>query len=326
MIEKARGQYLKFQAVTALGFLILTLPIFAASPAQAHGVYFIASNGSDANTCTRTAPCLTLQRGIDRSVVGGELIILDSGDFGDGATINKSMTISAIGVSATIGGSITINGAGATVVLRGLRLNGAGTAQDGIAIVDAAAVHIVDCEVHNFTRNGISVLTASPTNLFVSGSISRNNGSVGLVFAPVAGGALTVNDSRFEGNAGSGLDIEFSEARIIRTIVAGNGALGIFQYGGTMNITSTVAAHNGLEGYALFAGGQMTLEQSVARGNLTGLRVEEGSTARISLCVVTNNGTGLLVPAGSTIRTHRNNTVSGNTTDVSGILRNLPRT
>jgi hypothetical protein len=259
-------------------------------------------------------------------VAGGELIILDSGDFGDGAIIANSITISAIGVSATIGGTITINGAGATVVLRGLRLNGAGTAVDGIAIVDAAAVQIVDCEVQNFTRHGISVLTASPTNLFVSGSVSRNNGVEGLVFAPVAGGALAVDNSRFEGNAGSGLHIEFSEARITHTIAAGNGTYGIFQYVGTTNVTSTVVADNGLEGYALFGGGQMTLEQSVARGNLTGLRVEDGSTARISLCVVTNNGTGLLVPAGSTIRTRRNNTVSGNTTDVSGTLKGLPRT
>jgi hypothetical protein len=318
MAEKVWAQSFAFRSVAALSLLILALPIVGADHAQAHRVRFIASTGSDANNCTRTAPCLTLQRGIDRSVAGSELIVLDSGDFGDGATIDKSITISAIGVSATIGGSITINGAGVTVALRGLRLNGAGAAADGIAIVDAAAVHIVDCEVQNFTNHGIAaIVVGSPTKLFVSGSVSRNNGFEGLVFLAGAGGALTVDNSRFEGNAGSGLDVQFSEARITRTVAAGNGTYGILQLGGTTNVIWTVAAHNGLEGYALFSGGQMTLDHSVARGNLTGLRVEDGSRARISLCEVTNNGTGLLAATGSKILTRKNNTVWSNTTDVT---------
>jgi hypothetical protein len=323
MIGKSGTTSYFARAAVALGALILALTVFAADGAQAHDVRFIASNGNDANNCKRTTPCLTLQRGVDRAAAGSELIILDSGDFGDGATIDKSITISAVGVSATIGGGITVNAADAIVVLRGLRLNGAGAAVIGIDIANAAAVHIVGCEVRDFGSHGIAAVTAAATNLFVSDSVARNNGVEGLVFLAGAGGLLVVDNSRFESNGGSGLDIQFSEAKITRTIAAGNAAYGIFQFGGETNVSRTTAAHNGLEGYALFGVGQMTLEESVARGNLTGLHVEGGSTARISSTVVTNNGTGPLVDAGATLLTRRNNTVTGNTTDVSGTLTRL---
>jgi hypothetical protein len=304
--------------------VLFALAVVGAHNADAHGVRFVASDGNDSNNCTRATPCLTLQRGIDRTPAGSELIVLDSGDFGDGATVSQSITISAAGVVATIGGRITINSADATVVLRGLRVNGAGASGNGIDVIAAAAVHIVDCEVRDFSEHGIAVVTAgAATKLFISGSVSRNNGFEGLVFLADAGGLLVVDNSRFESNGGSGLDIQFSEAKITRALTAGNAQHGIFQYGGETNITRTTAAHNGLEGYALFGVSQMTLEESVARGNLTGLRVEDTSTARISNSVLTNNGTGLLVAAGATILTRRNNTLWGNITDVSGTLTRL---
>jgi hypothetical protein len=313
------------RGVTALGFLVIFLLATAGDSAQAHAVRFIASNGSDANTCTRTAPCLTLQRGIDRTAAGSELIILDSGDFGSGAVIDTSITISAIGVSATIGGGITINAANATVVLRGLRLNGAGAAVIGIRIDNAAAVHVVDCEIQNFGSTGISANTSADTALFVSNTVVRNNSFYGIFFAVGAGGSLTVDNSRFERNginsSYDGLSINSGQARISRTIFSGNSGEGIHQFGGETNIVWTTAAHNGGSGYRVQGGGRMTVEQSVARGNAFGLRVQQsGTVAVLASSVVTNNGTGLSVAGGTTLLTRANSTVSGNTADVSGTL------
>jgi hypothetical protein len=56
-------------------------------------IRYVAETGRDANPCTQTAPCKTLQRGIDVTPDGGELRVLSSGTYG-GATIGKSLTVS----------------------------------------------------------------------------------------------------------------------------------------------------------------------------------------------------------------------------------------
>jgi hypothetical protein len=291
--------------------------------ALAHTVRYISATGSDGNNCSQVAPCLSLQRGIDRTPAGSELIVLDSGDFGSGASINKSISISAVGVSASLGGGITIDNADATVVLRGLRLNGAGGGATGIGILNAAAVHVVDCEVQDFTGVGISANTQTDVKLFVSGVVSRNNGFDGLLFISGAGGRLTIDNSRFERNGREGLNIKSGEARIVRTVISANANRGINQLGAKTNVTLTTAVHNGLDGYHVSIGGEMTLEQSVARGNDRGIRTQGSSIVRLSDSVVTNNGTGLSVAAGATLLTRGNSTVTGNITDVSGVLTPL---
>jgi hypothetical protein len=299
--------------------------------AQAHEVRFIASYGDNANLCTRSAPCLTLQRGINITPAGGELIILDSGDYGSNGTIGKSITISASGASATIGNSITIDNADATVVLRGLRLNGASaTGTNGINSIAASAVYIENCEVQNFLGNGIFFDTRSNPSeanpkLFVLDSVIHNNGEAGLHFATDAGGTLTIDNSRFEHNGNHGVAMVDIEATITRAIMSGNNGHGIVQLGASANITWTTAANNGGTGYSL-GSGQMTVEQSVARGNSNGLSATN-STATVSNSVLTNNIVGLSIQGGNaTILTRGNNVVSGNTTDVSGTLTPLAGT
>jgi hypothetical protein len=305
--------------------VLLALTMATVGAAEAHTVRYIASNGSDANGCSRAAPCLTLQRGVNRTAAGSELIILDSGDFGDGATIDKSITISASGVSATIGGGITIDGADATVVLRGLRLNGAGAPVTGINIRAAASVHVEDCEVQNFGGAGISINNTAGTKLFVSDTVVRNNSFNGLFFAAGADGRLAVDNSRFERNgvnsSYSGIKINSGEARISRTIAAGNSGHGIGQFGGEADIIWTTATDNGGAGYRVQGQGYMIIEESVSRGNDYGLHVSQsGTVAVLSNSVVTNNGIGLSASSRGRLWTRSTSTVSGNTTNVSGPL------
>jgi hypothetical protein len=305
----------------AAALVCCALGVFTVDVARAHTVRYIAANGNDGGNCSLAAPCLTLQRGIDRTPAGSELIVLDSGDFGSGAIISKSISISAVGVSASLDGGITIDAADATVLLRGLRLSGAGGT--GISIVNAAAVHIEDCHVQNFDGVGISANTAADVKLFVSGVVSRNNRFDGLLFITGAGGKLTVDNSRFEGNAREGLNIQSGEARIVRTTLSGNTNRGLYQLGAKTNVILTTAAHNGLDGFHVSIRGEMTLEQSVARGNGRGVRVQGNSTGRLADSVMTNNVIGLSVAPGATLLTRANSTVAGNATDVSGVLTPL---
>jgi hypothetical protein len=211
--------------VTTLS-LAVTGVAFLATVAAAQAVRFVSANGDDASNCTRGAPCRTLQRGINRAAAGGELQILDSGAYGINVSISKSITISAVGVSATVG-NITIDAPGAAVMLRGLLLNGRGAPNpDGIHVADAAAVHIVRCEIELFAEDGIRIESTN-TEVFVSDTIARGNGFSGFS-ASTNGARMTIDNSRFENNGTDGIFVQGSaETMITRVIAAGNASNGI---------------------------------------------------------------------------------------------------
>jgi hypothetical protein len=93
-----------------------------------------------------------------QTVPGGEITALDSGAFGP-VTINKALTIDAdgavAGILAASGAGIVVNaGPSDTVTLRGLTLEGQGTAANGISILAAGAVRIDHCYIDNFSGDG----------------------------------------------------------------------------------------------------------------------------------------------------------------------------
>jgi hypothetical protein len=255
-----------------------------ASAAQAQTVRYIKSDGIDADECTRTEPCRTLQRGIDRVGPEGEVQILDSGAYGEGLTLTKSVTISVAGAVATIG-SMTINAPGAMIALRGLHVSGRNSAAAvaNIFIQAANSVFIEDCDIEGAPTiaRGIT-LGAANTKVMVSRTTVRDNGFDGILINTVTNAAqVTIKDSRFINNHGDG----------VRNV--GGGAT------------------------------QATIENSVLTGNSgAGFYVGNGAIGRISNSVVTNNATGLQ-NSGSTLLSRGNNLVSGNTTPTTGVITAL---
>jgi hypothetical protein len=299
-----------------LGFGAI-LAVAASAKAQTSHLRFVASTGSDANSClTAATACRTLQHAVDLVSAGGEVRVVDSFNYGP-LTITKSVTISADGAAVIVGG-LNINSADAVVTLRGLVLNGRGVVTNGVNIVNAAAVHIVDCELERFTGDGIQLFAGA--ELFIGGSVSHDNGFNGLLVR-VGGEKVTIEDSRFENNGRSGVRIIGAESRITRSVASGNGD-GIVQPDGRMNVTWTTAANNARSGFQVFGAGQMTVESSVARGNGNeGFRVLSQATGLISSSVVTDNGIGIYNIG--TLYTRQNNTVAGNTTNTQGTLTPL---
>ena len=306
-----------------LALLCLALAAFPAVAEAQMVIRFVASYGSDANDCTRTRPCRTLQRGVDATPAGSELQVLDSGSYGPTASITKSITISAEGVTATLfnpddTSTITVNNPTAVVVLRGLTLSGGGSGQRGLDVTEAAALYVERCEFERFTGDGIRLQFAD-TSLYIKHSVSRANGNDGLLVNGNGTTArVTVEESRFENNAGDGLDIDGVESVVTRTVTSGNGSDGIEQSSGRMTVSWTTSAQNN-NGYNVGFGGQMTLEYVAARGN-TGsgfsVSVTGASVGRVSNSVFTNNGIG--ITNNGTVETRQNNTVAGNTTDLTG--------
>lgn len=148
-------------------FAMLAVVVVWSTPVQAaDNIRYISSTGNNANACTLSAPCRSLQRGINVTPANGELRILDSGDYGLNAAIARSITITGNGHTVILGNPITINQANATVVLRGFTLDGQRTVLHGINIVNAAKVHIEQSVIHHFTGQGISA-TAAGVEVFV---------------------------------------------------------------------------------------------------------------------------------------------------------------
>jgi hypothetical protein len=297
---------------------VLVSVIVAIPAAQAQTVKWIRTTGSDANACTFSAPCRTLSRGVAAAPAGGEVRLQNSGDFGSGVTIAKSLTISGDGNTLALTGPVTINNTAVKVVLENLLFNGRGVTSIGVLINDAASVHLVGCKVERFTGTGIGLNSITAvTELFVTDSISRNNGGDGMNIDGNSLARVTVDNSHFENNS-TGLVLFNATASITRSTSSGNTYAGISQSGGASSIAWTLAADNGnvsSAGFFVFNGGVMQLESSVTRGHTHGIDVSN-SVAIISNVTVTKNDVGVF--NAGTVRTFGNNKVFGNTTETFG--------
>ncbi|HEV8240576.1 MAG TPA: S8 family serine peptidase [Thermoanaerobaculia bacterium] len=275
---------------------------------------WVSVGGTDANDCSRAMPCRTFATALAKSPPGGEIRVLDSGDFGP-LTINKAISVVANGVLGGIqagGGStaITVNaGAGDKVVLRGLTIDGLSAGLDGISFVAGGSLFVESCTINNFSRYGIDfVPTGGSGALAVTDTVLRNNGvgatggGLHLLATAAPGPVAAIDGLRSENNV-FGLKAETYGAVTIRHSLAASNAFSGFSAvtpGGSasdavrMLIENSVATHNGTNGV-------------VASG--------PGSTVTISNLAVTDNQTGLITGSNGVIVSLGNNKVSGNVTN-----------
>lgn len=270
----------------------------------------VSINGSDANTCVPASPCRNFSYAISQTNPGGEVIALDSGGYGP-FSINKAITIQAApgayaGVTATAGDAISISVPGnEKIVIRGLTLNGLGTANAGIAFTGGTAsaeLHVENVVIDGFVNYGIITFL----NIRVQDSIIRNCGSgiwIDNAGGPVKGTIDHVQVKDISGGAG----IFYP-------------ATGILSWrNATVLVRNSVLAF--VTGNALFAaaGGKLNVENCLVANNNVGIRSQEaGTMVRVSNTMTTANTTGWSNGTGSGFETYGNNKTRGNTTDIAG--------
>src|ERR1019366_4921276 len=179
---------MKIIAAFAVGLALAAT--LSAAPAQAQNARsFVSPTGSDAAACTLAAPCRTFAVAISKTNAGGEIDILGTAGYGS-FTIDRPISIvNPGGVEAGIavgsgGTGITINaGFGATVILRGLTIEGAGVGLYGINFTGSGSLEIIDCVVRNFTGSGIFVEPSNTTKLLISNTFVLDNGNAGIYLA-----------------------------------------------------------------------------------------------------------------------------------------------
>jgi len=299
-------------------FLLSMLFVLAllASAASAQGPVrtFVASTGSDANPCNRTAPCRTFQAAVDAVAAGGEVVALDSAGFGSNVSITKSVSIIAspgiyAGITVFSGVGIDINAGAAqdTIILRGLTVINQSFANlnIGIHLKTGRVLHIESCIVSGFKNGGFGV-NFEPTDssdLEVKDSIIRD-GSTGIWVSGI--NHALIDQVRLENCNFRGLVATDGASVTARNSTASRDAVGF------LALCSSASA-------------EMNIENCVVSNGIDGIDADSAApftaTVRVSNCTVTNNGTGLSnLGTSSVILSRKNNTVQGNEIKTSGTI------
>jgi hypothetical protein len=285
--------------MTIQGLTVCLLLLAATSFAQAQATRtWVSGTGSDANPCSRTAPCQTFAGAIAKTAACGEISALDPGGFG-AVTITKSITINGegtlAGITASLVNGIIIN-AGATdiIYLKNIDINGACNGINGIRFLAGNALVVEKVKIYNFTNFGIDI-------------------------NKTAGAFVSVRDSNITSCVQGGI-VSTTTAGLIRAEIDNTNVFGCtngYKAGTNSQFTvkSSVASGCGGAGFlADTATGVMNLDSCVASHNQNGVKASNAGTVRMGACTVSNNiGKGLDKSVGvGVIESFSDNYVRGN--------------
>ncbi len=260
---------------------------FTAAPAQAQRTYTAVSAAAGLRrlgSCgSIQSPCPTLQAAFNVTANGGEIDVLDPGDYGP-LTITHAVSIQGHGwatVTAPSGAiAITVNaGVGDNINIRGVLLDGGISGTAGIYFTSGATLNIQDSVIRNFYGStsalGINYIPSSTSQLFVSNTVVSDN-SKGI---SIAGGT-----------ANAVLDNVAIENNPLFGVLVVNGA--------TCMVRNSTFADNG-NGMNAVLNGTIRVTRSTITGNSAGwLAAGDGSVWSYGDNNIDNNGAGNGAPPG----------------------------
>jgi hypothetical protein len=275
-----------------------------------------ATLGSDSNPCTRTSPCLTFAAAQAQTNAGGEIDVLDPGDFGP-VTITKAISIysDAMGVAGTVpssgtSGIVISAGANDVIHLGGLAFDGVNASgTSGVVFTSGARLFIENCVMQGFTTSGITFSpgagSATTTKLVVEDTTILNN-ATGFLIQPTGGIAanVTLQWLHITNNAGEGLRVDGT---------GGSGAINAT----LADSTASFNAGNGID--AVSGPGNVILDITRVGADTNGAagivsNQSSGGTASVTVgsSVFYGNATGIQAAGGAGLLSYGNNQVTGN--------------
>jgi hypothetical protein len=267
--------------------------------------------GDDANPCSRTAPCKTWPGAISKTAAGGEIDALDPGGFGT-VTITKSITLDGGGGQvASILSSPGVNGvnvsAAATdvIILRNLRINGAGGAT-GVAINTAARVIIEKCDIFGFATSGVTAAPSSATTVNVKiQETTINNSAVGLSAKPTGGATVnvSVDHSWLDSNTGGGLKADGTGGGPVNVAINDSSL--------SLNASNGANAVSGPSGNVTMDLMRVTLAKNGGAGVQANISGGGTSSVTVGASILSNNGTAWQALNGASLLSYQNNQVTG---------------
>jgi Right handed beta helix region len=294
-------------------FALILLVLGAPNVEGAAQRTFVASNGSDTNSCSITAPCRAFAAAVAQTLAGGEVIVQDSAGYGPVTVVQSVSIIAPPGVYAGISVPATGNGtgvliatAGISVVLRGLSINSTGGTY-GVRMTNGTELVIENSVISNF---GMGVSVEAPARVAITDSTVRDC-SKGVVVG--FGANANVANSQVLGNLLEGIQI-----------IGGAGAVTTH-----VHVSDTLVTGRGPGGSAYcidnFASVGTTGHMSVTRVTVSGCSFAisnepSGSgTLTIGSSMVSGNGTAF-DSLGTNFFSLGNNQLSDNMFDTSGTI------
>ncbi len=278
----------------------MALVVLAAAPAaQAQATRtWVSGVGTDANPCSRTAPCKTFAGAMLKTAAGGEISALDPGGYGT-INITKALTINGDGtlagiLSALTTGVIVNAGVNDRVVLRNLSINGATNGTNGIRFLAGKSLVVDNVTISGFSTRGISMTVTTNADLFVKDT-HITKGPTGIFVTTTAGLARATLDNVYLQGLTNGVEgAANSRIQISDSVISGNASNGIFASSGSsrINVNGCQVAFNDLAGI-----------------NSSGA----GAIIRLSDNDIENNTSGITIGAGAFVESAGNNRVVGNT-------------
>jgi Pro-kumamolisin, activation domain/Divergent InlB B-repeat domain len=278
-----------------------------------------ATLGSDSNPCTRMSPCMTFAAALALTSAGGEIDVLDPGDFGP-VTITKSLSIygDASGVADTTtssgtSGIVVSAGSSDVISLHGLVFDGVNASgASGVVFTSGARLNISQCVFQGFTTSGMTLSPgtgSATTTLLVVQDTTIVNDATGLLIQPTGGIAANAELRRLhiDNNSGEGLRVDGTggSGAILATLAdstasfnAGNGIDAVSGPGNaTVDIMRVVADSNGSAG----------IQSNQSSGGTASVTVGSSVLYGNNVAVQATGGAGLL--------SYSNNQVTGNATN-----------
>ena len=299
---------------------LLGLMLAASVQATTHRTY-VAASGTDVGTCGPTTPCRTLTYALTQTNSGGEIVITQSGGYGDatgGLVIDKSVSIIAEpGVFAALAPTsgaygITIDTAGINVAIKGLTINGRGGSR-GISMTNGANLDLDNVTITNFPTGGATgVMIQTPARVAVKNSTFRNDYN-GIVVG--YGANLLVSETSMTEISINGIEITGGTSGT--TVVKAVNTL--------VQCTNNANGTAFLNWAAASTVGKMYLDRVTVANCYIGIGnfpITHGTTNVISISnsFVTENGFGLYNDVGNALLSSGNNHVANNSIDTEGAI------
>jgi hypothetical protein len=316
-------------AVASLG--IALVPALSTTPASAASdVTYVTQSGSG-STCSLALPCGSVQTAINNTNGGGDVFILDAGNYVENLTITQGIGITG----QTPQGPI----------IRATTADAGSNTNDTITINAGPNANVTLSNLNIYPdRNGIVFNSGRQLNV---NSGSNANGAVtyGLLFQPntAASGDGVVRlllNASFSGHAG-GVLIKPSNGVVVyglienlRTNNSSTGAgVTIDNTGGSgtmaINIQESRAYHNATDGYSVVGGGAgvmvVTLDRNTMADNTTAGVSATGAGANVLVTgsTLTGNGTGISSASGAVASDFDDNAMLFNASNFSGPVHHI---
>jgi parallel beta helix pectate lyase-like protein len=320
------------QSITALSavvvVLLFTIPVSATNQRS-----FVASNGADANPCTRDLPCRNFAAAVLQTNTNGEVIAIDSAGYGP-VTITKSVAIIAppgvhAGISVFAGDGVTVNaGPAEVVVVRNLYINSQGGV-NGITLTSAAVLHIEGCVVSGFSSNDINLVPSPSASVAVNDTVVRQAGAAGIFADSANPLTVSIDHCRAELNV-DGVVAEAGSIFIRNTHAYANSGNSFNAESNTSPTTfvienSSVAGIGGSSQGIRLGDTIAAVHNTIISGMHYGIVAGMGAVASVETCLISKNAIAGITVAGGADVSVSNSTIADNNgggiTVTDGVVR-----